>query len=96
MRRCGDLRDDRIVHFHRSWLGYLAHNRSSVVGAIASCAAIAMIFEPHSDLASTSARFALWFAMIATGIAVGLTTLVAVADHQPARHELPRAIVRRR
>jgi len=42
-------------------------------------------------IASSSIRFAFWFAMAATVCAVALTTALTIAEHRAARPTLPRA-----
>ena len=75
---------------------YLARYRGALLGGIGSAVAVAMTLDPSTGLASSSIRFAFWFAMVATVLAVGLTTVVTIAEHRACRPSLPKAVIRRR
>jgi hypothetical protein len=55
-----------------------------------------MTLDPSTGLASSSIRFAFWFASVATVLAVMLTGALSVAEYRASRPALPRAVVRRR
>jgi hypothetical protein len=74
---------------------YLSRYRGALLGGIGSAAAIALTLEPSSSAASSSIRFAFWFAMAATVCAVGLTTALTVAEINASKPNLPRAVVRK-
>lgn len=74
---------------------YLSRYRGALLGGIGSAAAVALTLDPTSTPASSSIRFAFWFAMSATVLAVGLTTALTVAEYKASRPALPRAHVRK-
>jgi hypothetical protein len=74
---------------------YVSRYRGPLLGGIGSAVAVAMTLDPSTGLASSSLRFAFWFAAVATGLAVGLTGIMSVAEYRAARVALPRAVVRR-
>lgn len=75
---------------------YLSRYRGALLGGIGSAVAVAMTADPSTGLASSGVRFAFWFATIATGLAVGLTAMLSVAEYRASRPAvLPRAVVRR-
>jgi hypothetical protein len=74
---------------------YLSRYRGALLGGIGSAVAVAMTLDPSTGLASSSVRFAFWFATIATGLAVGLTALLSVAEYRASRVAIPRAVARR-
>jgi len=74
---------------------YLARYRGALLGGIGSATAVALTLDPSATVASSSIRFAFWFAMAATVLAVGLTTVLTVAEYKASRPVLPRAIARR-
>jgi len=55
-----------------------------------------MTLDPSTGLASSSLRFAFWFATVATLLAVALTGALMFAEARAARLVIPRAIVLRR
>ena len=57
--------------------------------------AVAMTVDPSTGLASSSVRFAFWFAMVATLLAVALTGVLTIAEYRASRPTLPKAVVRR-
>ncbi|HEX5063826.1 MAG TPA: hypothetical protein VFV99_30815 [Kofleriaceae bacterium] len=59
-----------------------------------SAVAVAMTLDPSTGLASSSIRFAFWFAMIATLLAVALTGVLTIAEYRAARPSLPKAVAR--
>ncbi len=73
---------------------YLSRYRGPLLGGIGSAAAVALTLDPSASVASSSIRFAFWFAMAATVCAIGLTTALTVAEHRAMRPALPRAIAR--
>lgn len=75
---------------------YLSRYRGALLGGIGSAVAVAMTLDPSTGLASSSIRFAFWFAMVATVLAVALTGVLTVAEYRASRPSLPRAVVRRR
>ena len=75
---------------------YLARYRGALLGGIGSAVAVAMTLDPSTGLASSSIRFAFWFAAVATLLAIGLTAVLTVAEYRASRPTLPRAVVRRR
>jgi hypothetical protein len=74
---------------------YLSRYRGALLGGIGSAVAVAMTLDPSTGIASSSVRFAFWFAAIATGLAVGLTGILTVAEYRASRPVLPRAVVHR-
>jgi hypothetical protein len=74
---------------------YLSRYRGALLGGVGSAVAVAMTLDPSTGLASSSIRFAFWFAMVATALAVALTVVVTVAEYRASRPELPKAVVRR-
>jgi hypothetical protein len=74
---------------------YLSRYRGALLGGIGSAAAVALTLDPAASAASSSIRFAFWFAMSATVIAIGLTTAITIAEYKASRPVLPRAIVRK-
>ena len=86
------------MNHNESWAlaaRYLARYRGALLGGIGSAAAVALTLDPAAGVATSSIRFAFWFAMAATVCAVGLTTALTVAEHRAARPALPRAIARK-
>jgi asparagine N-glycosylation enzyme membrane subunit Stt3 len=75
---------------------YLARYRGALLGGIGSAVAVAMTLDPSTGLASSGIRFAFWFAMVATLLAIGLTCALEIAEYRASRPTLPRAVVRRR
>ncbi|HEY5950051.1 MAG TPA: hypothetical protein VIV40_31365 [Kofleriaceae bacterium] len=67
-----------------------------MLGGVGSAVAVAMTLDPSTGIASSSIRFAFWFAMIATLLAVMLTGVLTLAEYRASRPSLPRAVVRRR
>jgi hypothetical protein len=87
-----------MVNVNESWAAaarYLSRYRGALLGGIGSAAAVALTLDPSTTVASSSIRFAFWFAMSATVLAVGLTTALTVAEYRASRPSLPRAQVRR-
>jgi hypothetical protein len=74
---------------------YVSRYRGALLGGIGSAVAVAMTLDPSTGLASSSIRFAFWFAAIATGLAVGLTGVLSLAEYRASRPVLPRAVVHR-
>jgi hypothetical protein len=74
---------------------YLSRYRGALLGGVGSAVAVAMTLDPSTGLASSSIRFAFWFAMIATALAVTLTGVLSLAEYRASRPTLPRAIARR-
>ena len=72
---------------------YLSRYRGALLGGIGSAVAIAMTLDPSTGLASSSIRFAFWFAMVATVLAVCLTAVLAFAEWRASRPVLPKAVV---
>ncbi|HUS29457.1 MAG TPA: hypothetical protein VMZ53_13150 [Kofleriaceae bacterium] len=76
---------------------YIQRYRSSLLGGIASAAVVALTLDQSSSAAHSSFEFALWFAMIATLIAVVLTGMLSIAEYRAARPAmLPKATARPR
>ena len=74
---------------------YLSRYRGALLGGVGSAVAVAMTLDPSTGLASSSIRFAFWFAMAATLLAVALTGVLSVAEYRASRPSLPRAVARR-
>jgi hypothetical protein len=74
----------------------LSRHRGALLGGIGSAAAVAITLDPHASIASSSIKFALAFAMVATLVAIGITTVISIADVLALKPYLPRAIVRKR
>lgn len=74
---------------------YLSRYRGALLGGIGSAVAVAMTLDPSTGIASSSVRFAFWFAMVATALAVALTGVLTIAEYRASRPALPKAIVRR-
>jgi hypothetical protein len=75
---------------------YLSRYRGPLLGGIGSAVAVAMTLDPSAGLATSSIRFAFWFAMVATLLAVGLTSALTIAEYRAARPMLPKAVARKR
>jgi len=73
---------------------YLSRYRGALLGGVGSAMAVAMTLDPSTGLASSSIRFAFWFAMIATLLAVALTGVLTIAEYRAARPSLPKAVAR--
>jgi hypothetical protein len=67
-----------------------------LLGGIGSAVAVAMTVDPSTGLASSSIRFAFWFAMVATLLAIALTGVLTIAEYRASRPSLPKAILRKR
>ena len=74
---------------------YLSRYRGALLGGVGSAVAVAMTVDPSTGLASSSVRFAFWFAMVATLLAVALTGVLTIAEYRASRPTLPKAVVRR-
>ena len=74
---------------------YVSRYRGALLGGIGSAVAVAMTIDPSTGLASSSIRFAFWFAMVATALAVALTGVLTIAEYRASRPALPKAIARR-
>jgi hypothetical protein len=74
----------------------ISRYRGSLLGGIASAAAVALTLDPATSLAHSSLRFALWFSFIATFLAVILTAVVQIAEYRASRPSLPKAVARPR
>ena len=82
---------------HATWstiAAYVSRYRGVLLGAILSAAAVAVTLDPSASLARSGLRFALWFALAATAIAVGLVGAVAISELRAGRARMPRAVVR--
>jgi hypothetical protein len=75
---------------------YLSRYRGALLGGVGSAVAVAMTLDPSTGLASSSIRFAFWFAMVATVFAIVLTGVLSIAEYRASRPALPRAVVHRR
>jgi len=75
---------------------YLTRYRGALLGGVGSAVAVAMTADPSTGIATSSIRFALWFALVATPLALGLTGVLALAQSRALRPWLPKAILRRR
>lgn len=75
---------------------YVSRYRGALLGGIGSAVAVAMTLDPSTGLASSSVRFAFWFAMVATLLAIMLTAVLTIAEYRAARPSLPKAVVRRK
>ena len=75
---------------------YLSRYRGALLGGVGSAVAVAMTLDPSTGLASSSIRFAFWFAMVATVFAILLTGVLSIAEYRASRPALPRAVVHRR
>lgn len=74
---------------------YVKRHRGALLGGIGSAAAVALTLDPSTCVASSSARFAMWFAVSATVLAVALTATISVVEAKAAQPRLPRAVARR-
>ncbi|HSD86517.1 MAG TPA: hypothetical protein VLB44_03345 [Kofleriaceae bacterium] len=74
---------------------YVSRYRGALLGGIGSAAAVALTLDPAASIARSSVRFALWFAIVATILAVLLTATLSVAEYRASRPNLPRATARR-
>jgi hypothetical protein len=74
---------------------YLSRFRGALLGGIGSAVAVAMTIDPSTSIASSSVRFAFWFAMVSTLLAVMLTGVLTIAEYRASRPQLPKAIVHR-
>jgi hypothetical protein len=63
---------------------------------VGSAVAVALTLDPSTGLASSGVRFAFWFSMTATLLAVTLTGVLTIAEYRASRPQLPKAVVRRR
>lgn len=75
---------------------YVSRYRGALLGGIGSAVAVAMTLDPSTGLASSSVRFAFWFAMVATLLAIMLTAVLTIAEYRASRPSLPKAVVRRK
>ena len=75
---------------------YLSRYRGALLGGVGSAVAVAMTADPSTGLAASSLRFAVWFALVATPLAVCLTVVLSLAQSRAVRPWLPKAILRRR
>ena len=75
---------------------YVSRYRGALLGGIGSAAAVALTLDPSLSIAHSSIRFAMWFAITATVLAVLLTATISIAEYRAARPNLPRAIARPR
>lgn len=73
---------------------YVSRYRGALLGGIGSSVAVALTLDPRASIATSSIRFAIWFAMVATLLAIGLTTVLAIAEYRASRIHVPRAIAR--
>jgi hypothetical protein len=88
-------RDDDVVN--ETWAitaRYLSRYRGALLGGVGSAAAVALTLDPHATIASSSIRFAVSFAMVATLLAIAITTAISIAEYRASRPELPRATAR--
>jgi hypothetical protein len=74
---------------------YLFRDRGALLGGIGTAAAVAMTLQPSHNPASSSIRFAFWFAMAATVVAVGITTALTLAEAKASQPALPKATARK-
>ena len=74
---------------------YLSRYRGALLGGIGSAVAVAMTLDPSTGMASSSVRFAFWFAMVATLLAIMLTGVLTIAEYRASRPSLPKAVARR-
>jgi hypothetical protein len=74
---------------------YIGRYRGALLGGIGSAVAVAMTLDPSTGIASSSIRFAFWFAMVATLLAVMLTGVLSIAEYRASRPALPKASARR-
>ena len=75
---------------------YLSRYRGALLGGVGSAVAVALTLDPSTGLASSSIRFAFWFAMVATLLAVSLTAVLSLAEYRASRPRLPKAVLRKR
>jgi hypothetical protein len=66
-----------------------------VLGGVGSAVAVALTLDPSTGLASSGVRFAFWFSMTSTLLAVLLTGVLSIAEYRSTRPQLPKAIARR-
>jgi hypothetical protein len=74
---------------------YLSRYRGALLGGVGSAIAVALTLDPRLGIVSSSIRFAFFFAMIATLLAIGLTAVLSIAEYRASRPNVPRAIARR-
>lgn len=74
---------------------YLSRYRGALLGGVGSAVAVALTLDPRAGMASSSIRFAFWFAMVSTLLAVALTTALSIAEYRASRPVLPRAVARK-
>lgn len=74
---------------------YVMRHRGALLGGIGSAAAVALTLDPSSGVAGTSVRFAMWFAVSATVLAVALTATISVVEARAVKPQIPRAVARR-
>jgi hypothetical protein len=73
----------------------LSRYRGALLGGVGSAVAVAVTLDPRASIAHSSIRFAFWFAMVATLLAIGLTALLSLAEYRASRPVVPRAIARK-
>lgn len=74
---------------------YLSRYRGALLGGIGSAAAVAVTLDPRATIATSSIKFAVSFATVATLLAIGITMAISLAEYRAARPDLPRATARR-
>jgi hypothetical protein len=74
----------------------LSRYRDALLGAVGSSAIVAVTLDPHANIATSSIKFALSFAMVATLVGIAITTALSIAEYRATRLELPRATARKR
>jgi hypothetical protein len=94
--RAGSRDDDVVNEIWGTMARYLSRYRDALLGGIGSAAVVAVTLDPHANIASSSIKFALAFAMVATLLAIGITTAISIADYRAARTDVPRATARKR
>jgi hypothetical protein len=94
--RAGSRDDDVVNETWATVARTLSRYRGALLGGIGSAAAVAVTLDPHANIATSSIKFAVSFAMVATLLAIGITMAIAIADYRATRPDLPRAIARKR
>jgi Zn-dependent protease len=94
--RAGSRDDDAVNETWATAARYLSRYRGALLGGIGSAASVAVTLDPHANIATSSIKFALAFAMVATLVAIGVTMAISIAEYRSTRPDLPRATVRKR
>jgi hypothetical protein len=94
--RAGSRDDDVVNETWATTARYLSRYRGALMGGVGSAVAVAVTLDPRANIATSSIKFAVSFAMVATLLAIGITMAHSVAEYRASRLELPRATARKR